>query len=64
MKTVITWLLVGLLALMALKILGSMLAILLPFALFSLLLAIPVGFIVLVGWGTTALWRGLSRSVS
>jgi hypothetical protein len=64
MKTLITWFLVGLLALMALKILGSMLAILLPFALFSLLLAIPVGFIVLVGWGTTALWRGLSRPVS
>jgi len=63
MKNVITWFLVGVLALMALKALGVMFAALLPIAVLSFLLAIPVGFVILVGWGSTALWRGLTGPV-
>jgi hypothetical protein len=59
MKNALTWLLLGVLALMSLKLVGAVLAALLPFAILSLLLAIPVGFVILVGWGASALLRGL-----
>lgn len=57
MKTLLIMFMVGLLALFALKVVSGVLLTLLPIVVILGLLAIPLGFILLVGWGVMALVR-------
>lgn len=55
MMTLLYLLLFGVAALVALKIFGALLGMLLPVILIVGLLAVPLGMVVLVGWGVVAL---------
>jgi hypothetical protein len=57
MKTLLIMFLMGLMALFILKVVGGVLLALLPIVVLLGLLAIPLGFIILVGWGVMALLR-------
>jgi hypothetical protein len=61
MKKLILVFLVAIAFVLTLKVAAVVLSLLLPVVLVTTVLAIPVFFVIAVGWGVTALWRGLER---
>jgi hypothetical protein len=61
MKSLILFLILGVAVLFSMKVAATLLAVVLPLVLISLIMAVPVALVVGLGWGAVTFLRGLGR---